>query len=327
MTIATDNPAAIGIFDDHASAARSTTRPLRTDVIDTADAFAALRDEWTTLIEAARGHPTAFLNHGFLATWFTYFSGHRPGAWAARLITVREAGRLVLAWPLAIEPYPVKTLRWMGEPISQYGDALIACDGDAAAWVDAAWTKIRALRGIDVIDLARVREDAAIAPFLADKLSPLGTALEAPYLDLTGLASENDLMEAMRSKSRRELRRKIKKLEAIGDITVEALDPGLDCASMTAKGLGFKRLWLDDLGLTSRVFADPRALRLLNDLARTDNDSGFVAIALKVNGHPVAIELGLRRGTRYMAYLGSYNPAYAIHSPGTVQMARMIGWA
>ena len=224
------------------SAAKSAamTSAMTVTRIDTVAAFEGLADDWAALLASARGRTTAFLRHGFLATWARHFC-HETEAppWRLRVITVRDAAdRLVLAWPLAIEPGAVATLRWMGEPIAQYGDALIAGDIDAEPAIDAAWREIEDLLGVDVIALGRIREDAAIAPFISRYLGPQGAPLEAPYVDLSDIRSEADYLDRMKSKSRREVRRKTKKLDGLGAITADFETASLAAQSVTAKALG-----------------------------------------------------------------------------------------
>ena len=85
------------------------------------------------------------------------------------IVTVRRKGRLVMLWPLVSERVAgLKVLRWMGEPVSQYGDVLCESGPDTASSCGTAWQFIATRLGADAIVLRKVRADAAVAPLFRE---------------------------------------------------------------------------------------------------------------------------------------------------------------
>jgi len=73
-----------------------------------------------------------------------------------------------LLWPLVIVRHGrLSVVRWMGEPVSQYGDVLIEAAPDQAAVLMQSWRFLARELGAAAISLRKVRADANVAPLLA----------------------------------------------------------------------------------------------------------------------------------------------------------------
>jgi len=88
--------------------------------------FESLAVEWTELFERAgrRSNCSRLSNGSTAGGSFPRRSGR------LRLVIGRRDGRLAMVWPLIITTncFGLAQLGWMGEPVSQYGDALLEPD-------------------------------------------------------------------------------------------------------------------------------------------------------------------------------------------------------
>ncbi|MBL4758798.1 MAG: hypothetical protein JKY32_14535, partial [Rhizobiales bacterium] len=87
----------------------------------------------------------------------------------------------------------LRAARWLGEPLTQYGDIVVADDPARDTWIVEAWKTFLAQPDIDLLILRKVREDATIAPFLNDQAYNLPGPQAAPEIDLKKYASWDDL--------------------------------------------------------------------------------------------------------------------------------------
>src|SRR5262249_12099809 len=90
--------------------------------------FAALEPEWNELFARAGRPHQLFQAYDWLRHWADHYLDDRT---RLSIVVVRQGGRLVMVWPLvAIQRAGLTRLCWMGEPVGQYGDALVE-DGPA----------------------------------------------------------------------------------------------------------------------------------------------------------------------------------------------------
>ncbi len=157
------------VSDALAAAAGATAlRGARISLINTLDGLAGLESGWRKLEAANAGSHAVFQTFDWIRSWATAYA--TPGGNTELSIVIGYRGdELLFVWPLMKVSYgPVKILRWASEPLSQYGDVLLAKGEHAKSWLEAALKFIRCLRNIDAIRLRHVRADAVVAPFLGE---------------------------------------------------------------------------------------------------------------------------------------------------------------
>jgi hypothetical protein len=164
------------------------TLPVVFEVICERAGLDALEPEWNDLFRRAGRSTQLFQCFNWNWHWANhYLSGvvGTHGGPTLAIFTVRREGRLVMLWPLVLERAAgLRVLRWMGEPVSQYGDVLVEDLPDSLRLMHQAWRFIAARLGADVVCLRKVRADAAVAPLLRDLGMQQTAVAEAPYLDL-----------------------------------------------------------------------------------------------------------------------------------------------
>ena len=276
----------------------------------------ALAPEWRALEAQYPGAGTAFQTCDLILAWERRFADRRN---ELCVVTVRQLGELVLVWPLAIETTPFgRVACWAGEPIGQYGDIIAAGGRAPDEWIDAAFAAIGRDDKIGFLCLRGLRADSAIGAWAAGRGVALGPAAEAPVLDTTPFGGIDGFLAQDWPLAKRNAKR-MRKFDTLGGMNFEIVGPGPQAAGLVAKAFAFKRDWLAARGLYGRAFTDKRMEDCLTEFAGDVTASSGLAVShLTVGGETAAIEIGFRRGGRHYAYMGTFAPDFAKHSPGLV---------
>ena len=144
----------------------------------------------------------------------------------------------------------------MGEPLSQYSDALIAQDVDDTG-ADAAFDHIMTLP-VDVISLRRVRDDAIVYPLLRRRLGLAANRQASPLVYFADTPSVAAFEKRFSGKLRASRRRRRRRLDERGPVTFERHGPSAAAAALVVDALSFKRDWARQTGVLSPSLADPR---------------------------------------------------------------------
>ncbi len=285
--------------------------------------FEALEGEWNALFERTARPEQMFQSFHWLWHWTQHFT--KPGTEDLAIVTVRQSGVLVGVVPLVIErAFGLKQLAFMGAPVSQYGDVLIAADVPAEALAAALRFAVTSTRA-DLVRLAKVRDGSQIAAALSRFNATETAAEEAPYVDLTKYTDFDAYQERFSNKARKNRRRLERRLEERGAVDAGgALEGSAGAAAATAT-LRLKRTWLKQRGQLSRAFADKR----------TD---AFFAAACAQQTHPAGANVSLLRsggaianaaitvtakGTQALHIL-AYDSAFEKCAPGVLHVEKLL---
>ncbi|HRO50436.1 MAG TPA: GNAT family N-acetyltransferase [Hyphomicrobium sp.] len=299
------------------------------DLVSTRDGFDALETSWNALFERAGRDIHLFQTFNWLWHWANHFlpaAGERGATLA--IVTAHIDGRLVLVLPLVAERVgPLTQLEWMGEPVGQYGDALIDTlpDGEGAALLRAALDFAASRTGAGALRLRRVREDSNIAPLLADMGALMVSEAQAPYLSLEGVEAFETLIQRHSGSARRNRSRQRRRLSERGALAFDYRTRGAEAETLTALAFAYKAVWLDARGLYSRAFSDPRTARFFADVSRAETrPAGCYVAALASGGHTAAIEVGVRCKGRSAIHIVTYDLAYEKAAAGALLMEDSI---
>ncbi|CAJ0864734.1 hypothetical protein AMST5_01702 [freshwater sediment metagenome] len=270
--------------------------------IETLDGVEALGPEWSAL-ESRTPEATGFQSFPWCFTWLRV---SRAGA-APRIVCVREEERLVFLLPLQIERrFGVAIALWVGEPMTQYGDALALPGERRAHWRALAEAEMARWRDVDLVALTRLRADGVLAEGASE-----GEALAAPYANLVG----------WKPRRRKSVERRARRLEALGTLSlVEAETPDRR-ETLARHGVTLKRAWLRSKGFYSAGLSHPDSGDFIAALAR----DGFLRVnALTVGDEVAALDLGFQGGGAYRSLLGCFDLRFAGGSPGQALTGRLI---
>lgn len=274
------------------------------EVVDTFAGFEALEGEWTDLLVRSAQPWQVFLSFNWNWHWCRHYLA-APGRRGTRLgiVTGRLNGRLELILPLAVSRVAGLTkLSWMGEPVSQYGDAIASPVASDTSTLDEAFSfATKALRA-DLANMRKVRDDAAIAPFLAARGAEVTAREEAPYMDLAS-APDFDTYESRRPPKRRKNRRRhMRRLEERGSVNFAKCSEGDEAAHLADYAVRMKRAQLHGKGGIAPTLADPRFAAFFADAAHgRGRPVGCKVMSLRSNGEIAAMQIVLDQdGRRFL---------------------------
>lgn len=299
----------------------------RLELVTTRAGFEALEEPWNALFHRAGRDTHLFQTFNWLWHWTNHFlpPPGEPGA-ALAIVTAHLQGRLVMVWPLVAERAgPITRLVWMGEPVSQYGDLLIDDVAEAPALVAAACRFVVRRTGASVLQLRKVRADAAVAPFLAAMHARPFAELAAPYLDLTSAPSFAEYEQRYSSGARRNRKRQRRRLAERGAVALACHAEGAEAAALAVEAFRLKRAWLAERGIVSPALADQRTVRFFADVTRAETrPAGCHVLALTCAERPVALEIGLTCKGRSAIHIIAYDLDYEKTAAGALLMEDSI---
>jgi CelD/BcsL family acetyltransferase involved in cellulose biosynthesis len=237
--------------------------------------------------------------------------GHEP-----HIIVVREHGEVRAILPLVLTTMAGnRVLRFFGDPLIQYGDALLSRAGTEAHLAQALLAAGKL--GADAALLRKVRSDAKISALLSRR-AHVSRVEEAPYVDLRRETS-------LPPRDMRELRRYRRRLSEQGDVKLH-ITRGETALHCVQTALELKRNWLSTKGFTSSVIGDTAWETALVSLV-TGHANLLACARLEVGGKLAAIEIAVTHGKRWHAFLGAISNEFAKSGPGQVQMSDTIAYA
>lgn len=313
------------------SARLPATAPVSFDVIDTLEGLAGLGSDWNDLF-AQHGRPgQVFQTHAWCQAWARSFLADPQHAGRHRLfiVTAHCEDRLVLVWPLMEERSAGSTrLVWLGTPVTQYGDVVMdPTAGDIDAMLAAAWKFLRARSKADYVHLAKAREDALIAPFLA-RIGAVATVREtAPHLDFSEAANFASYADVKYSrKARKNRARNERKLAEFGAFAIDRLEGGTRAQQAVREALALKRRWLKTTGRVSRAINDPATEAFFVSLASAEiaQDAGTVVSTLRIGETLAACEISFVCKGHLVVHVLVYASEYERFSPGKVLVENSI---
>lgn len=301
---------------------------LSVEVVETRVGFDALEAEWNALFARSGRSTQVFQTFNWCWHWCNHFLDADAGARGTRLavVAVRRSGTLVLVLPLAIERrMGLRRLVWLGEPVSQYGDAIIDDAEDGGALIAAAWRHLVAGVRFDIAHLRKVRADAAIAPFIGRLGGRIVAACEAPALELSSAPDFATYEQRYSAKARKNRRRLLRRLEEQGAVAIEHPEKSPAASAMAVHAIGLKLAWLEARGLFSPALADVRTRRFFADVAGDGvRGTGCQISVLRVDGSPAGIQVGFACKGRLSQHIIVYDLRYEKAGVGVLQLEDSI---
>ncbi|WP_223760178.1 GNAT family N-acetyltransferase [Myxococcus sp. RHSTA-1-4] len=285
--------------------------------------FHALAREWNDLV--ARTDDQVFYRHEYVSCWLRHFA---PEA-RLRILTGRDLeGRLVAVLPLRAAwgrqyGLPARQLLSLTNKHSCRFD-LLAEDPKRAG--RAFLRHLLKDRSWDMLRLADVPEGGAAFAMLgaASKAGlPCGTweSARSPYLLLPGTV---DAWQRERGKNAKPLRRRRRRLEERGRVTLERVTGGERLAERLAEGFALERSgWKARRG--TAIAQSQKRLAFYTDLARVAARAGWLGLySLRLDRRAIAFQYGLEYGGRYLAMKPGYDESFAEVSPGQLLTEELI---
>jgi CelD/BcsL family acetyltransferase involved in cellulose biosynthesis len=288
-------------------------------------AFEALGPEWRDLFERGGQPHQVFQTFDWLRLW----SNHYLSVGESLAIVVgRCDGRLALVWPLVSRRIGgVRALMSMGEPVGQYGDALVETRPDADDLVAAALGFAMTLP-VDLLWLRRVRDDAAVAPILKRHAKSVGPLLQAPYVDFAGVKDVAAFDMRFTTKQRSDRRRHWRRLEDIGPACFETHATGERARDLARLAISFKRDWAVQSGRLAPTLFDPRLEDFFAAAAAYGEHGPPLRVsALLCAGEPIGVAISLVCNNWMFGHMLAVRPGFGKQGAGVVLAGRSIAGA
>jgi|LNFM01.1.fsa_nt_gb CelD/BcsL family acetyltransferase involved in cellulose biosynthesis len=296
-------------------------------VVDTVAGLAALEADWNDLYARAATPNQIFQQFNWCWHWAAHYATGPDAPRRIAIVTGRSDGRLVLLLPLAVQTTAtLRELQWLGEPVSQYGDVLVAPEASHPAHLLAAWSLVVKATRADVANLRKVRADAP-AVLLMERTGAVVTATEdAPYLRLDGEQSFAGWEERRRPRALKNRRRQARRLADTGPVTVERMTATPEAGDAAEAAVALKRETLADRGEFAPALNDRRFAAFFRDAcASSERPTGATVHTLSCDGKPVARKILLETTAASFLHVAVYDPAFERCAPGALLLENVIG--
>ncbi len=285
-------------------------------------AFNALEAEWSDLFARAGRATQMFQSFAWLWHWANNFLAPGDRSQSLAIVTGRREGRLVVVLPFVkTTSKGLAQLSFMGDPVSQYGDALVEEGRNAAFDLRAAWDFAVAATRVDAVHLRKVRADAAIAPLLADHGADVSDCQQAPYVAFEGIADYTAFEQRYPKAARKNRKRQMRRLQEGGETIFERLPAGDRACDAASVAMALKRDWLKARGLVSAALTDPRTEAFFRDCASGRGPATGVEIGIvRTDKDIAAVEIGVRCRDRMAVHVIAYNLQFEKTGAGALLM-------
>ncbi len=287
-----------------------------------------LGDDWRALFARAGRSHQLFQSFDWNRTWARHYLDDAGEGRAMHLavVTARREGKLVLVWPLVMRRIAgLKHLMWMGEPASQYGDILVDDMLDARPIVRSSWRFVLETLAPDLVSLRKVRDDAAVTPFLAEIGAHSARKMQAPFLDLATAHSFEAYETRYSGKARKNRRRLLRRLSEQGTVAFVHVGPGPEARRLTSRAIELKRAWLDHKDMLASGLRCPFIGPFFEDFAEhTGADLAYRVSALELDGKPIAAMVAVGHERRLAGHVFAYDIAYEKSGAGVLLLEELI---
>lgn len=313
---------------DAASARRQRYGALECVCVSDRDGFYALKPAWQKLFEGSATPSQFFQSHDWLAAWLeTHMTSTNTGtAQQLAIVAGYQDGELVMIWPLVRRRrFGFTILSWMGAPVTQYGDVLIARSAQTQNWLACGLDFITRELRPDAVKLCNVREDSPLrAISKSARLRTLRTQ-HAPFIDLTQFSSMDAFRATYSKRTRKTRARKRRRFfehpKALGEIVAA----GARATKLTRTAIQLKRDWLESRNICSRALSSGTFDSFLMRIAQKRTASFRTMVSsLSQGAKPLAIELGFVSKNTYFSHLAAYDVAAHSLSAGMLQFEDTI---
>jgi CelD/BcsL family acetyltransferase involved in cellulose biosynthesis len=286
--------------------------------------FMALAEEWNALVKATNDEP--FYRHEFFRVWIDNFaSGAR-----LKILTGRDKfGKLSALLPLMEERgslygFPVKQLVAIGNTHSCRFD-LIAEEGESAGraffehlMLDRSWHMLQ------IIDVPKGGNTWHFYNAAAEAGYPVGVweSQRSPYIPLS--SSYEELFAGLSVKLRANIRRRRKRLEELGRVSLERVTGGREITKYLEEGFEVERSgWKGEEG--TAMAQETNTYGFYTELAHTAAEQDYLSLYfLKLNGRAIAFQYGFTYNYTYYLLKPGYDEFYKAYSPGILLLEEVL---
>jgi len=297
---------------------------MKTQVYTNATGFAALREEWNSLLRDSASD-TLFLTWEWQNTWWKHL-----GKGELYLVTVRDGGHLSGIAPLYLIPTDdgLNELSIVGcRDVSDYLN-LIAANGHEEKVYGALldWLESDEAPVWDLVDLCNIPAASPTHQLLAEMAAARGYQVKIEVEDICPIiplpSTWDEYLSSLSKKQRHEIRRKIRRAEGSAQINWYIVNEEHDLATEIDAFIELHQ----KSHIDKDEFMDTQMKGFFHAAAQVLHEAGWLQLAfMEVNGEKAATMLNFDYRDSILVYNSGYDPEkYAQLSPGIVLLAHCI---
>jgi glycosyltransferase involved in cell wall biosynthesis/CelD/BcsL family acetyltransferase involved in cellulose biosynthesis len=275
----------------------------------------AVLREWDELASATGAPP--FLRPGWILPWATEFAGGD-----LRIHAIRRGGELTAVVPLIARRGALRSPTNWETPV--FGPV-----GRSSDEIAELLREVLRMGSFRRLDLRFLPVEEAGSRECIDEARAAGwrvltrTAMRSPYLELGGQWSTYESAR-LPGDRRRELRRRLRKLEALGAVEWEAADGTERLDHLLGEGFRVEASgWKGGRG--TAIVSRPSTERFYRAVARWASERGWLRLSfLRLDGQPLAFDLAFEEnGAHYLIKTG-FDEVYGKYNPGLLLRREML---
>lgn len=296
---------------------------LRTEVVQTREAFDAIADQWAGLETRLEG-AVLFQGSGWARAIFDFEARRGNSQFQPVIAMLNDGQRLVAVLPLErIQTHTRTVLAPLGHAFSQYSDALVGPGLEPRPAIARLLRAAIAAGPCDAVSLLKVRSDSALARGMPANHLVTGAEQGAPYVALDAFDDYAAYFQTIKPKTRKNMRNARNRLERDGEVTHHVAETAEERFGVIERTLAGRAGRLRDQGLSSRAFRDAAFTDFCAGLpARAD--LSVMAMSLRHRGEPVAEQWGFVHKQRYYAFVATRDFSNSDESPGKLHLGEVI---
>jgi len=315
-----------------ANASNPEAGPVKT-VVDTIRVFttpaqmAQVRADWQSL-EAMVPEAAYFTSFDWCECWWTWFGRDSGRELAVLAVYAGDALQAVLPLMIA-RTWFFSSARLVGDDTGQYADCLVRPErrGDPVL-ARAVVSGLRRL-GLDRMTLTNCRDGAALFELLGDQAGARTWIGAAQYSNVeirpADFESLEDYKKSRSSSMQKGLRRRRRKLAALGDVKYECITDPDRFPEISSHIVRLKLEWLDNYGLHGRFLARQGLDGWMADImARAARRGHLHMSVMSVGGRICAAQLAFQSRSKITGYFSAFDTSLSSNAVGKLHLEDLI---
>jgi len=195
-------------------------------------------------------------------------------------------------------------------------------------WFEQAWGFLKSRTNAHVAFLDRVRDAAAIVPFLTRKAAVVTRTTKAPFVDWSAWETWDRYCAALPRKLLSDQRRQERRLRALGELSFAVAESVDETEQVVDWMAARKGEWFRRTHQTPPWSSVSDYRRFLTSVATAALLSGQLFLgSVLVDDTLIAAFLGFHVRGRFTACLFTYDYAWQSYSPGRLAMLHALQWS
>ena len=285
-------------------------KPLAVTFVDHLAGLDAMRDAWTSLIEAQSADEPLFFQS---FEWCRHIAGvrHGPKSWRLAVAFVRSGDDLVGIWPLSVQLRAgARQVRSLDDPFGQFASIICAPELTHQC-VLAILNGLRSAGIGDLITIEKVISGSQLDRALKAQGSRASLSGHSVVLNAGAFVDYADYHAKLNRKTAKNLRNAMNRLTRLGEVRSEVVTDPFEVANLIQSTFDGRLAWMKAYGKTAPAFREPDYEEIINSLGISAKEIGLIGFTLTSAGTKIAEQWGFIHRNTYYAYISVTRPGHA----------------